>query len=387
MAEIVQVPDGVSAVPRPDFRLIYGQNDITSDLVPYVTSVTYTDHLSGESDEIEVDLEDTDGRWIDPWYPGKGDTLTLSIGYAGERLLHCGQFEIDEIETADPPSTVSLRALGSWPGKPMRTRQSMGFEKTTLANIAGHVAKRNGLILTGKIRGIPIDRATQYGESDVVFLSRLAGEYGYAFKVSGNRLIFTEIAAILAMEPMVYFQPSYMISVRITDKINMVYKDAKVKYHDPGTKKLVTYGVQADGQVGAVGKSTSSDTLKTSARATDKGTAQVKAEAGLKKANLEKTTGTITVPGHPILVSGLMIGIEEFGKLSGKYLVKTARHRIDRFSGYTTELEVARESNVPRVQAGTASTAAKKSSGPGKLKVYGVQDGKVAVVGTSAVKK
>ena len=57
MAEINETtapPEGVAAVPRPAFRLIYGQKDITNDITPYVTSVSYTDHLSGESDGIDV---------------------------------------------------------------------------------------------------------------------------------------------------------------------------------------------------------------------------------------------------------------------------------------------------------------------------------------------
>ena len=387
---MTDAPDGLAAVPRPVFRLIYGQKDITSDLTPYVISVTYSDHLTGQSDEIEVVLEDTDGRWIGPWYPGKGDTLTLKVGYDNEPLLACGSFEIDEIEFSDPPSTVSIRGLGSWPGKPVRTRNSMGFEKTTLAAIAQHVAKRNGFTLTGKIRHIPIDRATQYGENDVAFLSKIADEYGYAFKVSGKRLIFTEIATLLAGDAVAVFAPQDMTGIRITDKINFVYKDAKVKHHDSKKKKLVVYGVQADGQVGETGKSTSSDTLKTTSRASDKATAQVKAESKLKKANLEQTTGAITVPGDPELVAGLMIGVENLGRLDGKYLVQSALHRIDRASGYTTELEIAREMPAPRGQAAKSASSAsakKKSAAPGKLQVYGVKEaGEVGVVGTSNAK-
>ncbi|MCL1861779.1 MAG: contractile injection system protein, VgrG/Pvc8 family [Proteobacteria bacterium] len=392
MAEVTgasSTPDGIAAVPRPAFRLIYGQKNITNDLMPYVISVTYSDYLTGQSDEIEVELEDTDGRWIGSWYPGKGDALTLKVGYDNEPLLACGTFEIDEVEFSDSPSTVSIRGLGSWPGKPVRTRNSMGFEKTTLAAIAQHVAKRNGFTLTGKIRHIPIDRATQYGENDVAFLSKLADEYGYAFKVSGKRLVFTEVAALLASDPAKYFVPQDLTNIRITDKINFVYKDAEVKHHDPKKKSLVVVGVKADGQIGEVGKSTSSDTLKTTARASDKATAQIKGESKLKKANLEQTTGTITVPGSPSLVAGLMIGIDGFGRLDGKYLVQSARHRLDRSSGYTTELEIAREMPVPRGQTvKSASSAKKKSAAPGKLQVYGIQsDGQVGAVGTTNSKR
>ena len=100
-------PSAVAKVPHPMFVLSYEQKNITSDITPYVRSVTYTDYLSGQSDEVEVELEDTDGRWVRAWYPGKGDRLTLKIGYEGEPLLPCGVFEIDEIEKNGVAKTLT----------------------------------------------------------------------------------------------------------------------------------------------------------------------------------------------------------------------------------------------------------------------------------------
>ncbi|STD22374.1 Gene D protein [Enterobacter asburiae] len=74
--------------------------------------MTYSDNIKSESDTIEVELDDTDGRWLDKWYPGKGDTLTLKMGYQGEKLLSCGTFSIDEIEVSSPASVVAIRGRG-----------------------------------------------------------------------------------------------------------------------------------------------------------------------------------------------------------------------------------------------------------------------------------
>ncbi|ECK5020304.1 phage protein D, partial [Salmonella enterica] len=123
-------------VPQPAYRLVYNQKDITHDVSVYVTSVTYTDKLSGESDEIQVDLEDSEGRWRDAWYPGKGDTLTLYMGCVGENLRECGTFSVDEIELSGPPDNVSLRGLATSVTAALRTKNSQGFENTTLAAIA-----------------------------------------------------------------------------------------------------------------------------------------------------------------------------------------------------------------------------------------------------------
>ncbi len=385
-----RLPTAVAKVPHPVFVLSYEQKNITSDITPYVRSVTYTDYLSGQSDELEVELEDADGRWVRHWYPGKGDTLSLKIGYEAAPLLPCGAFEIDEIEFAQPPATVTIRGLATGIKKSVRTRESRPFENTTLAAIAQRIAKRNKLTLTGKIRDIRIDRVTQYQERDVEFLTRLAREYGYAFKIVGRKLVFTELADLRDGSTVATLKATDLISIRMRDKIKDVYQDAKGKYHDPKTKKLVVYGMKGD-QVTEVGQtttstkkqsgqSTSSDTLKLSSRGS-KAAVQAKTQAALEAANLQQTAGDLTVPGNPKLVAGTTFELADCGKLSGKYLVESARHRLDRGGGYVTELEVKRVA-LP-VTPGTGSTTAKKKSGK-TLNVYGVQSsGQVGVVGTS----
>ena len=143
-----------------------------------------------------MELDDTDGRWLNAWYPGKGDTLTLKVGYRGEKLLSCGTFSIDEIEVSSPASVVSIRGVATSVNSALRTKSSRGFESTTLAAIAGRIAKKHQLKLVGSIEAIKIDRVTQYAETDVAFLHRLASEYGYAVKIVSDQLIFSHLASL-----------------------------------------------------------------------------------------------------------------------------------------------------------------------------------------------
>lgn len=142
----------VSEVLQPAFTLWYQQKDITNDIAPYVTSVTYTDSIKNESDSIEIRLDDTDGRWIDKWYPGTGDTLSLKLGYLGEMLFDCGTFSIDEIEVSAPPSQVMIRGVATSVNRALRTKSSRGFEDTTLAAIATRIAKKHQLMLVGRFK-------------------------------------------------------------------------------------------------------------------------------------------------------------------------------------------------------------------------------------------
>lgn len=95
------------------------------------------------------------------------------MGYQDEKLLSCGTFSIDEIEVSSPASVVSIRGVGASVNSALRTKTSRGFENTTLAAVAGRIARKHRLKLVGSIESIRIDRVTQYAETDVGFLRRL----------------------------------------------------------------------------------------------------------------------------------------------------------------------------------------------------------------------
>lgn len=328
--------------PHPVGQLAYNGKDISADIAPYLLSVTYTDYLEGESDEIEVRLENTDRRWENEWYPEKGAALTLSIGYEGGALLPCGTFEIDEIALSGTPDVVTLKALATGPMKAVRTRRAHAYENTTLAAIAKTVADRNKMTVVGEIDSTPIERATQYHERDVEFLARVAKEHGYIFKITGDKLVFHKQDAIWQAAAVrtirrTEVKPGY----ELRDKISGVVEGADVHYHDHKKKELVTYGVR-DGEVVVVGRGTSADRVRHVRRVANKGEAQRKAGAALEAANQFRCEGRLPLMGDPSLPAGVNVHLKGFGKLSGLYTVSSSRHTIARDSGYSTELEVKR---------------------------------------------
>ncbi|HZC45308.1 MAG TPA: hypothetical protein VE243_02470, partial [Candidatus Acidoferrum sp.] len=84
-------------VRSPQWILSYLGVNITADVSEMVLAIRYVDRLDGASGELEVDLEDSAKRWQGPWYPTLGDIVSLQIGYRGEVLLDCGEFQIDEL--------------------------------------------------------------------------------------------------------------------------------------------------------------------------------------------------------------------------------------------------------------------------------------------------
>ncbi|ECC9556675.1 putative bacteriophage regulatory protein [Salmonella enterica subsp. salamae] len=334
-------------VPQPAYRLVYNRKDITHDVSVYVTSVSYTDRLSGESDEIQVDLEDSEGRWRDAWYPGKGDTLTLQMGYAGEPLRECGTFSIDEIELSGPPDSVSLRGLATSVTVAMRTKVSRGFENTTLAAIAQRIAGKHHLQLQGQIEPLTLDRVTQYDETDLAFLKRLARDYGYLVKVTHTHVIFSSLDKLRDAPPTFTFTRPDISRYSLRDTINRIYKGAKHRSQNSRTKQVVTY--QADGgestttvSTATRGKNTSVDTLTLSGRSGNQGTAARRTRAALNLKNQYQKVATLSMAGNIRLRAGHNVTLTGFGASDGKWLTGSVRHSMTRSGGYTMDVEVAR---------------------------------------------
>src|SRR5690348_232008 len=179
-------------VRTPTWILTYSGVNITADISHMVLSISHVDELGGRSGELEIQLEDRERRWQGPWFPQQGDVVSLLIGYTGEQLLLCGEFQIDDLELEGPPDVFHLRCLPAWITPSLRTRQSLGYENQTLLQIAATVAARHGMSVVGAPNGIDPSylRITQKQETDLEFLCRLANEYDYDFTVRGAQLVF-----------------------------------------------------------------------------------------------------------------------------------------------------------------------------------------------------
>lgn len=355
-------------VAAPTFVLTYNGRDITADLSPFKTSVTYIDNLDGdEADSLELALEDTDGIWWEAWYPEKGDKIRLWIGYEGHELVPCGDFEVDEIELTGPPAQACIRALAAGITKALRTHQGRAYEDTTLASLVAAVAARHKLTVVGEIQPIPIRRVTQLHEEDLKFLKRVAREYGYAFNVRGDKLTFYRMDALRAAPTVTQIRLADLATYRFRDKVKGTPSRAKVAYHDPKTKRIMVAEVASDGSVVT---QPSADTLKLNARVESQEQAVAKAMAAIARTDDEATTATLTVWGNPRLVAGANVELLGVGKLSGRYQITRSTHTLERGGGYGTEIEARRTK--------TALTAT-RSGKTGKLKVASVENGKVVL--------
>lgn len=340
----------MEAVGTAYIKVEIASKDVTSSIVQYLVSLTYTDKVQGESDEVEIELEDTDGKWRGAWYPDKGMELKVSIG-DGKKVLQCGTFQIDEIETTSPPDIVKIKGLAAGITHRLRTKKGKAHEKKTLKQIAEAVASDNGLTVKGTLPDIRFDRITQHRESDLKFLKRIGYDYGVLFSVRGKNLVFTTIYDIEDKGHALEIDRLDLTSYSLKDKSVNTFKDAVVSYHNPKSKTVVKvpYALPAtkvdfknnlDNY--SYSQIASGDTKVIHSKAENKQQAELKAKAALHRANSSQQDGSITMQGNPIMVAGNNFLLTGIGALAGKWHISESTHKVSKDSGYVTECAIKR---------------------------------------------
>lgn len=329
-----------TGVDTPVWTLSWSGKAVTADIASMVTSLTVTDKKEGESDELTVELEDSDGRWRNAWMPAKGDVLDVAIGFQGGAMFDAGSFQVDDIEHSGPPDRLSVRAMAAGVTHALRTKRHRAFEGKTLPQIAAMVAADHGMTVIGDPATEPLKRISQANETDLQFLSKVAAEHGYVFSVRGKSLVFLSDEELLAADPVMTLSRSrhHPIRWRFRRTSRQVYKECEVSYQDPASKTTQKVTVKATGEAKDAG-----DVLKKQVRVETAAHAKQKAQALLDRANRGEIVASLSFPGRPDLVAGVNITLEGFGDAwDGKHHVVSSTHRMQRGAGYTTDVEVHR---------------------------------------------
>lgn len=173
----------------PAFMLKQDNEDITQDFSDRLISLTMTDNRGFEADQLDIELDDTDGQIA---MPPRGTTLTLWLGWQGSALIKKGTFTVDEIELLGAPDTLTIRGRSADFRGSLNSRREQSWHDTTLGVIVETIAARNKLTasVADTLKAIPVPHIDQSQESDAVFLSRLADRNGAAVSVKAGNLLF-----------------------------------------------------------------------------------------------------------------------------------------------------------------------------------------------------
>ena len=325
------------SVRHPQWVLIYAGVDITSDISAMVTDITYRDYAAHYTDEVEVVLEDRDRRWQGAWLPTRGDSVILLIGYAGEDLLPCGAFQVDDLEFRGPPDELRLRCIASGITPSIRTQRWAAYESMTLGQVAQTVAARHQMtfIDSAEAPNVQFARVTQSGETDLAFLRRVAWLHNYDFSIRGGQLIFYSRSQLENTPPVYAISRSGVTRFEFRMRSEEVYSSGAAAYHNPATKRLIR---QSANDV----SSPTGDELNIVTRCETAQQANLKATAALHDANMLQTVASLALEGATLLIAGNNTTISGFGMMDGTYHIISSTHRLNRRTGYSTEIEARR---------------------------------------------
>ncbi len=329
----------------------YNGKDISADLQQYLKSVSYTDNMSGEADDLQLTLEDKAGLWQSAWMPKKGATLDVSIRHinaGAEQVVRFGLFEIDEITSSGMPSEVCIKAVSVPDNNNLRgVERTRSWEKAELKSIANDIAGGAGLELLydAKDYNPTIDRAEQSEQSDLSFLYKLCADHGLALKICNNQLVVFDEADYEAADAVAQLLKPGNIAAdgaktikhlkrySLSSKVRDVYKACHVKYQEGKDKQKIEATFTAPDK-------TDGKTLEVNEQVSSIADAERLAKKRLREKNSAEISGSFDIIGCPELAAAAVIQLSGFGVFDGKYIVTKAQHDIG--SGYTTRIDVRR---------------------------------------------
>lgn len=309
------------AVPSLSFN---GKN-VSTKLADYLESVSCEDVASGSSDSIDITLQNIDMKWMNQWYPTKGDKISGSIAFQdwnkdGEHLkLDCGTFILDEVKFSGGPLRVTLGGVAIPANESFKVRErTKTWKNVTVKNIANEIAKRYGLSLSYSGPTITIASIEQSDKTDSAFLYDTCKKYGLSMKVFNSKIVIYDqtqqekkaAAATITRESFVDDEWDY------TDSIEGTYTGARISYKsgEDNEEISVFLGLKAENAAG-------SRVLNITEVAEDYDTAYYMAAAQVNQSNEEATTISGKIWANPKICAGICVTISGMGKANGKYFV------------------------------------------------------------------
>ena len=264
-------------------------------------------------------------------------------GDGSDKLMDCGQFELDSIKASGPPATVTIKATSlPFNAQIRQTKKTKAWEAYNLSGIAKEMAAANGMACLYESASDPYyERVEQYKASDISFLSELCHNAGISLKATNNILVLFDQAAYEAKDPIFTVKrgsgiyTKYDLSVGTADT---KYSSCRVKYADPITGRVIE-GIAYAEDYKADAKN--NQQLEITAKVSSIAEAKELAAKRLRLHNKYSRTATFTFPGDPGKMAGVTAMLEGWGAWDGKYIVKTAKHTMGS-SGYTTQTVLRR---------------------------------------------
>ncbi|HHR6117668.1 TPA: phage late control D family protein [Providencia alcalifaciens] len=173
----------------PIFVLAANGVNINAQVQGRLISLSMTDNRGFEADQIDIELDDSDGQLA---LPKRGEKLSLHLGWKNEALIYKGTFTVDEIEHSGTPDRLMIRGRSADFRETLNVKREQSYHQKTLGDIVRTLAERNKLkpVIDNKLDKIRISHIDQTNESDGSFLTRVAKLEGAIVAVKDGNLLF-----------------------------------------------------------------------------------------------------------------------------------------------------------------------------------------------------
>ncbi|ATM98065.1 late control protein D [Yersinia frederiksenii] len=173
----------------PDYSITVDGIDKSSGIKKRLMSLTLTDNRGFEADQLDIELDDSDGQLV---LPRRGAKIAVALGWQGAALIDKGTFTVDEIEHSGAPDKLTIRARSADFRETLNVRRDQSYHKTTIGGIIKIIAERNKLTptLNKAMSDLTVDHIDQTNESDGNLITRLAKQYGAIAAVKNGNLLF-----------------------------------------------------------------------------------------------------------------------------------------------------------------------------------------------------
>lgn len=327
--------------PVADFRVMLGGQDLTGKMRPRLLSLRLTEKRGGEADQLDIVLDDTDGRLA---LPPEGAVLTVQIGWkAGSGvtlgLVDKGRFTVDEVTHDGPPDALTIRARAADFTSKIAERREQSWHDTTLGEVVRQVAGRHGLTprCAPALASIAVKALSQSRESDIAFLRRLGREHDAVAAIKAGTLIFSPIGAGLTASG----KPLPSATIRRNEQDHHSFSIEKreaigkvtATWHDRkgARKQKVTVG-SGDGAERTLSRVYPSEAAARNAAAAE----ARRGKRAPRKMSLTLAYGrTDLYPEQRVTVQGFKAEID-----ATPWLLAEAQHVVDGRGGFTTSVQL-----------------------------------------------
>lgn len=176
----------------PAFRVAIEDKDITRPVSDRLSSITLRECRGDEADQLDIELDDSDGKLK---LPPMGAKISFALGWKGKPLVDKGVFVVSEVEHSGAPDKVTIRARSASMIDAFRQQRDRSFHETTLGAVIDTIAAGNGLVsgISANLRAIDIKHLDQTHESDSALLRRLGKKYDAVATVKNDKLLFIPV--------------------------------------------------------------------------------------------------------------------------------------------------------------------------------------------------